>query len=47
MSSWVAKGVRTIIRSQVVLSVRSRVSIRLTYRKMSWWLLQAAAIAPK
>jgi hypothetical protein len=47
VSSRVANGVSTIIRSQVVLRVRTRVSTRLTYRNMSWWLFQAAAIATK
>jgi hypothetical protein len=35
VSSRVANGVSTIIRSQLVLRVRTRVSTRLTYRNMS------------
>ena len=47
VSSFVANGFSTIISSQKVLSVRSRESTRLTYRKMSWWSRHAAAIAKK
>ena len=39
-----ANGVSTIIRSQVMSSCRSRASILIVCRKMSWWLLQAPAI---
>ena len=47
VSSLVANGLRMIMKSQAMLSVRNRESIHLAYRKMSWWWLHAAAITRK
>jgi hypothetical protein len=47
VSSLVANGLRMIMKNHAMLSVRNRESIRLAYRKMSWWWLHAAAITGK